>query len=58
MTERKRALLLHRQGLVTLLDFYNKRRTDEGPVEQILSATDQLLELLLETDKQIQQEDE
>ncbi|GAB3643001.1 hypothetical protein [Spirosoma arcticum] len=58
MTERKKALLLHRQGLVTILDFYNKRRTEEGPIEQIVSATDQLLELLLEIDKQIREEDE
>ena len=58
MTERKKALLLHRQGLVTILDFYNKRRTDEGPTEQITSATDQLLELLLEIDKQIQEDEQ
>ena len=50
--------MLHRQELVTILDFYNKRRTDEGPIEQIMSATDQLLGLLLEIDRQIQQEDE
>ena len=57
MSERKKALVLHRQGLITLLDFYSKRRTDEGPTDQIISAIDQLLELLLETDKQIRKED-
>jgi hypothetical protein len=44
MSQIDRILLeVERQGLVTLLDFYNHRLRVEGPDEQILGAIDQLL---------------
>jgi hypothetical protein len=58
MSQIDRILLeVERQGLVTLLDFYNHRLRVEGPDEQILGAIDQLLELLLEIDNSLKKLD-
>ena len=51
-------LEIERKGLVTLLDFYNHRLAIEGPIPQIMGAIDQLLELLLDIDKSLEQLDD
>jgi hypothetical protein len=54
MSEIDRILLnIERQGIVVLLDFYNQRLEREGTEPQIMSAIDQLLELLLILDRQL-----
>ena len=51
-------LEIERKGLITLLDFYNQRLSIEGTIPQIMGAIDQLLELLLDIDKSLEQLDD
>ena len=59
MSQIDRILLeIERKGLTTLLDFYNQRLSIEGAIPQIMGAIDQLLELLLDIDKSLEQLDD
>ena len=55
----KRALLLlERRGLIDLMNFYHYRLEVEGPEPQIMSAIDDLLDMLFELDEEINNTDD
>ncbi len=58
MNNIKRALLvLERRGLIDLMNFYHYRLEIEGPEPQIMSAIDDLLDMLFDLDKRINDTD-
>lgn len=54
MSDFERALLLvERWGLIDLLNFYQYRLEIEGPVPQIMPTTNDLLDMLFDTDERL-----
>lgn len=51
-------LLLERRGLIDLLNYYHYRLEAEGPEPQIMSAIDDLLNLLLDLDQRLNNADD
>ena len=46
-------LVLERRGLIDLLNFYHYRLEIEGPEPQIMSAIDDLLDMVFELDERM-----
>ena len=58
MNDLKHALLLlERRGLIDLMNYYHYRLEIEGPEPQIMSAIDDLLDMLFELDERIKNTD-
>ena len=54
MNDMERAfLLLERRGLIDLMNFYHYRLEVEGPEPQIMSAIDDLLDMLFDIDERL-----
>lgn len=59
MNDIERALLLlERRGLIDLLNYYHYRLEVEGPEPQIMSAIDDLLDMLFDLDKRLNDADD